>query len=133
MIGRSRVLRKLELELQRVRRTLNLDRDLSVKWLPGQARHIRGRRVVGEIIDSEVRIYVESASEALLVLRHEVLEYAILEKFTMPYKRTINLLLAALEEQIYFEKEQLVRKLSHLIWGRKRDRIRGRRTKNEHG
>lgn len=117
MTDRERTQRKLKAELERLKQTFDLRRGLKIRWLPGQVRHIRGRKIAGEVVGKEICIYAESRPEALLVLRHELLEWVLLEKFTMPYKRVINTLLAVLEEQIYCEKEQLVKKLVHLIWG----------------
>ncbi len=117
MTGRTRVLRKLERELERLKRTLDLGHDLHIKWIPGFVRHAKKRRLLGEVIGKDICVYAKCEAEALEVARHEFLEHVLTEKFTTPYQQLLNTFLVAFEEQAYREKEALVKKLVRAIWG----------------
>lgn len=119
MTGRERTQRKLKSELDRLKRTFGLGQELEVAWLPGHIRRVNEREILGEISGRKILIYAKNETTALEVLRHEILEYSILSEFTLPYKRLVNALLSALEEQAYSGKEELVKKLTDLIWGEK--------------
>ncbi len=49
------------------------------------------------------------------ILKHEFIEYVLTSEFTAPYKRMINILISAFEEETYQRKERVVRKLSDVI------------------
>lgn len=126
MTERARTQRKLKAELEQLKRILDLGRELQVVWLPGHARYVNGRKIIGEVRGDSVFVYAENEDMALEVLRHEVIENLIVSKFTLPYKTLLNTLLGAFEETFYVEKEELVKKLSHLIWrGAKKRQNRG--------
>lgn len=117
MTAQKKISQRLKTELRHLEQTLDMGHELRVTWLPGHARRVNGRRILGEVIDKTIFIYAESESEALLVLRHEALEHALTIRFVAPYRKLINALLAAIEAQNYTEKEKFVKILSRLIWG----------------
>lgn len=119
MIKRAHTNRKLTAELERLKQTFDLGHGLKVKWIPGFVRHVNGRRILGEVLNETIFVYAEAEVEAIKILRHEVLENALNEKFVFPYKTLINALLTAIEEQNYAQKEKLVKKMAEIMWGEK--------------
>lgn len=115
MTMRVRTLRKMESELKRLKRTLGMGHELRLKWLPGQVKHHRGRRISGEVLDEVIYIYDESEPRALTTLKHEFIEYILTIGFTASYKRMINTLISAFEEEMYQRKEWVVKRLSDVI------------------
>lgn len=117
MTRHPRVLRKLELELEHLKQTFDFGRELQIGWLPGYVRHTNGRRLLGEVVNRTIFIYAELESDALKVLRHEFIENIMVSKFVGPYKQLVNALLAAFEQQVYTDKEKVIKKLVSLLWG----------------
>ena len=73
----SRTQRKLESELERLKRLLNLGHGLKVEWLPNDVRGPRGRQLSGEVVGDTIRVYERDEKAAVATLRHEFLDYAI--------------------------------------------------------
>ncbi len=107
--------RKLKSELRRLKSALGIAHELRLKWLPGQVKRFRGRRLSGEVLGEVIYIYDESEPRALATLKHEFIEYILTIEFTAPYKRMINTLISAFEEEMYQRKERVVRRLSDVI------------------
>jgi len=112
---RTRTLRKLESELRRLKRALNMGHELRVEWLPGRVKRFRGRRLSGEVLGETIYIYDEPEPRALATLKHEFIEYILTVEFTAPYKRMINTLISAFEEEMYQRKERVVNRLGDVI------------------
>jgi len=101
--------KRLEVELERLKRILKRGYELKVLWLP------RGNgRVSGEIRGDFIYVYDEDREVALETLRHEFLDYAI-SKVIEPYKEVTNRLIALINEQAHRGKEELVDALALLI------------------
>ncbi|GAI00946.1 unnamed protein product, partial [marine sediment metagenome] len=101
MTERKQTNRKLELELERLKSVLDMAHELRLEWLPGQVKRFRGRRLSGEVLNEVIYIYDESEPMALATLKHEFIEYILTIEFTAPYKRMINTLISAFEEEMY--------------------------------
>ena len=83
--------------------------ELELKWLPDSSESS------GEVIDRTIYIYEEDEARALDTLRHEFIEYILSTELETPYKRIINKLIAAFEEEMHARKERLVERLRELI------------------
>ena len=83
--------------------------ELELKWLPDSSESS------GEVIDRTIYIYEEDEARALDTLRHEFIEYILSTELETPYKRIINKLITAFEEEMYARKERLVERLRELI------------------
>ena len=110
----DKTLRKLERELERLKRLLDLGHGLKVEWLPGDARDPRGRRLSGEVAGDTIRIYEEDEAAAVAALRHEFLDYAV-SQAVEPYKEVANGLISVINRDAYRRKERLVERLSRLV------------------
>jgi len=106
---------KLESELDRLKWALDTGHELKLRWLPGRVKLFRGRRLSGEVLEEIIYIYDEEEERALTTLKHEFIEYILTIEFTAPYKRMINTLISAFEEEMYQRKERVVRRLSDVI------------------
>ncbi|GAI38111.1 unnamed protein product [marine sediment metagenome] len=115
MTERKQTNRKLELELKRLKSVLDMAHELRLEWFPGQVKRFRGRRLSGEVLGEVIHIYDESEPRALTTLKHEFIEYILTIEFTAPYKRMINTLISAFEEEMYQRKERVVKRLSDVI------------------
>jgi hypothetical protein len=115
---RAEALERLDLELQRLKRLLNFGHELSVRWLPGSARCSAGRRLSGEVRGNVITIYDEREADALATLKHEFLEYALVEQLVAPYKRMLNALISLIEEDAYIRRERAVKRLVEVLFKR---------------
>ena len=104
---------KLESELERLKRTLDLGYELRVEWLPGQVKHFSGKQLSGEVLDGTIYIYDGDEERALTTLRHEFFDYAVCQVIE-PYKSIANKLISAMNEEAYRKKEKLIERLSAL-------------------
>jgi len=102
---RNDILRQLELALSKLKERFQMAHELKVKWLPNS------NCKSGEVLDRTIYIYEEDEAEALDTLRHEFMDYIFSIEFESPYKRLINKLVAAFEEEMYGRKERLIEKL----------------------
>jgi len=103
---RNNIVKQLELELSKLKEKFQMAHELKVKWLPNSSR-----KKSGEVLDRTIYIYEENEAEALDTLRHEFIDYILAIEFETPYKRLINKLVAAFEEEMYGRKERLIEKL----------------------
>jgi hypothetical protein len=97
--------KKLEAELERLKRFLGLGHHLRVKWTPDN-----NERLSGEVKGDCIYIYEEQEEPALEALRHEFLDYSV-SQVIEPYKQVTNKLIMLLNEEAYRRKEELVEKL----------------------
>lgn len=54
-------------------------------------------------------------TEALDTLRHEFVEYVLVNELVAPYKRLVNKLISLFEEEMYDRKEKLLERLQELM------------------
>jgi len=101
---------KLEEELQRILKRLELNLDLRVVWTPDPPNSLSG-----EVRCNTIYIYEVEEEKAIQALRHEVIDYLITSRIIKPLVSLINLLIKAREAEIYKEKEKIVEALSKII------------------
>lgn len=99
----------LEKELERLKRILNAGYELKVKWIPRNNGNL-----CGEVKGNYIFIYDENIEDALMTLKHEVVDYAI-SKVIEPYMQVTNKLIALLNERAYQQKERLIENLIKLV------------------
>jgi len=99
----------LELELIRLKRSLKLNDDLELCWLPNGGRG----GLSGEVKNRIVFVYDAEYDKALRTLRHEVVDYLVSHAIE-PYKLIANKLILLWNEEAYKTKEDLVERLCNL-------------------
>jgi hypothetical protein len=82
---------------------------LKLQWMPNDGSKS------GEVSDDTIRIYEGDDAKALDRLRHEFIEYILVNELVAPYKRLINRLISLFEEEMCDRKEKLVDRLQDLI------------------
>ena len=82
-----------------------MGQELKFQWQPNDGPKS------GEVVGRTIRIYEADEAKALDTLRHEFVEYLLMNELVTPYKRLVNKLIAAFEEEMYGRKERLVEKL----------------------
>ena len=103
---RNDIIKQLELALSKLKEKFQMAHELKIEWLPNS-----NSEKSGEVLDRTICIYEENEAEALDTLRHEFMDYIFSIEFESPYKRLINKLVAAFEEEMYGRKERLIEKL----------------------
>jgi len=101
---------KLEEELQRILKRLELNLDLRVVWTPDKTASLSG-----EVKDGFIYIYEIEEEKAIQTLRHELLDYLITSRIVRPLVNMVNMLIKAREAEIYSEKEKLVEIFSKIL------------------
>ena len=101
--------KRLENELERLKKRLKIGYELKVVWSPNNSGNL-----AGEVKGETIYIYDESEKEALKTLRHEFLDYAI-SKLIEPYKNVTNKLIMLMNEEAYKHKEKFIEALVELI------------------
>ena len=101
--------KRLEEELERLKRVLRLGYELEVRWIPNG-----NSKLSGEVKGDFIYIYDRDEELALETLKHEFIDYAI-SKVIEPYKEVTNRLIALINENAYQRKEKLVESLCQLI------------------
>jgi len=101
--------KKLEAELERLKRILRLGCEVKVRWIPNN-----NSKISGEVKGETIFVYDEEEELAQETLKHEFIDYAI-GKVIEPYKEVTNKLIALINEDAYRKKEKLVEALSALI------------------
>jgi len=104
--ARCKLERKLENELERLKKKLRLGYELKVKWIPDN-----GNRLSGEVKGDVIYVYDEDEASASETLKHEFLDYEI-SKIVEPYREVTNKLIMLINEEAYRRKEKLVKALS---------------------
>ena len=108
-------MKKIESELNRLKKLLGFSQELKVRWLPEHVKYSSGRRISGEVLGDVIYIYEENMASALATLGHEVIEKWVLDDLTVPYKQLINSLISAFEEDAYRRREGMVKKLCDVL------------------
>lgn len=101
--------RKLDRELELLKKKLDLGHELKVIWDPKAIG-----KLSGEVKANVIFVYERSKQKALETLRHEFLDYAI-SKVIEPYKDVANKIIMLINEQAYRRKEDLIDNLSRLF------------------
>ncbi|MGQ9469978.1 MAG: hypothetical protein ACUVTD_09235 [Nitrososphaerales archaeon] len=101
--------KRLEEELDRLKRKLGMGYELKVVWMPNNNSNL-----AGEVKGETIFIYEEDLERALETLRHEFLDYAI-SQVIEPYRQVANSLILILNRKAYERKERLVEKLAKWI------------------
>lgn len=101
--------KRLENELERLKRLFKMCYDLKVVWLPNSNSDLSG-----EVKDETIFIYEGDFDIALKTLKHEFLDYAI-SQVIEPYRRIANQLILLINEEAYRRKEELIEKLSEVV------------------
>jgi len=104
-----RTIKKLEAELERLKKLLGLGYGLKVKWIPNG-----NEKLSGEVKEDVIYIYEEDEKVAIETLKHEFLDYAI-SQVIEPYKQITNRLISLINEDAYRRKESLIEALKELI------------------
>jgi len=100
---------RLEKELERLKRKLNVGHELMVVWFPSP-----DSKLSGEVKDGVVYIYESREDRAVEALRHEFIDY-IVSQAIEPYKSVANKLIQLLNEIAYKKKEEIVENLAKLL------------------
>ncbi|MEM3502096.1 MAG: hypothetical protein QXH16_06840 [Candidatus Bathyarchaeia archaeon] len=100
--------RKLESDLERLKRKLCMGYELKVKWIPNGNEELSG-----EVKSDTIYVYDEDECEALETLKHEFLDHAI-GKIIEPYREMTNKLIMLINEEAYKRKEKLIEALIKL-------------------
>lgn len=100
---------RLENELARLKRKMNLGQELSVEWVPNPEGKLHG-----EVVGSRIRIYDLDEKEALKTLRHEFADSAV-SSCAEPFKEVTNLLIGFINKQAYARKEKVADALATLL------------------
>jgi len=94
-----------ETELDHFRHKFQMGQELKLQWMP------KNGPKSGEVTGTTIRIY---EAKALDTLRHEFIEYLLINELVAPYKRLINQLISLFEEEMYDRKEKLIERLRNL-------------------
>ena len=103
--------KRLQKELENLKRKLGLGQELTVKWLPNG-----NTKLCGEVKENCIYIYAETEEEAIKTLRHEFFDYVI-SQVLQPYQQIANKLIQFINEEVYKRKEKLAEALSRLYEG----------------
>jgi hypothetical protein len=106
---KNNTLRRLETELAALKKRFRSAQELEIEWIPNDSPKS------GEVIGTKICIYEAHEAEALDTLRHEFLEYVLVNELVAPYKRLINKLISLFEEETYDRKKRLIEKLLKTI------------------
>ena len=101
-------LQRLETELDHLKHKFQMGHELRLQWTPNNGPKS------GEVTDTTIHIYEADPTKALDTLRHEFVEYILVNELVAPYKRLINKLISHFEEEMYDRKEKLVQRLQEL-------------------
>ncbi|MCP8313768.1 MAG: hypothetical protein H3Z53_05285 [archaeon] len=103
------VQKKLEAELERLKRILQVGYELKVRWIPNGSK-----KLSGEVKGDFIYIYDENEEMTINTLKHEFLDYTI-SQVIEPYKQVTNSLISLMNGNAYKKKEKLVEKLCLML------------------
>lgn len=101
--------RRLEAELQRLKKLSGLGFELRVVWEPSPDKALSG-----EVKNNSIYVYEVDAKKAVETLRHEFLDYCISQAI-QPYKEVTNMLIRMVNDDAYRRKERIVEALVKLL------------------
>lgn len=106
----------LEEEMERLRQLFDYPLNLKVRWQPSENSALHG-----EVREQTVWIYCTSRDQAITVLRHEVLDWLVVEAIR-PYQEMVNMhrtllnaTLKQMQDAAYARKEEVVEALGRMI------------------
>ena len=91
-----------------MKQQFQLGQELKIEWIPSDGPKS------GEVNGNCIYIYEADETKALDTLRHEFVEYVLMNELVAPYKRLVNKLISLFEEEMYDRKEKLVERLREL-------------------
>ena len=100
---------RLEKELESLKRKLNINDDLKVRWIPNGSKKFHG-----EVKGQQIFVYDYNLESAVETLRHEVIDYLV-SKAIRPYMEFTNKMILMFNEKAYEEKEKIVETLLKLL------------------
>jgi hypothetical protein len=100
--SKNSALERLETELTHLKQEFQMGQELKLQWMPNDGSKS------GEVSGGTIRIYEADDAKALDTLRHEFVEYILMNELVAPYKRLVNKLIMLFEEEMYDRKEKLV-------------------------
>lgn len=106
---KHRIQKRLDEELERLKRTMGLDQGLKVVWKPDA-----NKALSGEVQGQEIFIYEADEDKALNVLRHEFID-SMVSQAIEPYRKITNSLIKLANEGACRTKEQAVNALERLL------------------
>jgi hypothetical protein len=89
-----------------------MGQELKLRWAPNSGP------VSGEVSGGIISVYEDNEAKALDTLRHEFIEYVLMNELVAPYKRLVNRLIGLFEDEMYRRKENLVEKLLGMCCGK---------------
>ena len=92
-----------------MKQQFQLGQELKLQWAPNNGPKS------GEVGGGIIKIYETDQTKALDTLRHEFVEYVLVNELVTPYKRLVNRLISLFEEEMYDRKEKLVERLRELM------------------
>ena len=102
--------RRLEKELRRLKRGLDVGYNLKVRWIPnGESK------LAGEVRGSVIYVYEKDEGKAVETLKHEFIDHHITKEIVEPLVEYVNMQKSLIERLIYKRKESLVDSLSKLL------------------
>lgn len=101
--------RRLEAELEWLKRFFWLGLELNVVWKPSH-----GGALSGEVKGNLIYVYEVDEEKAVDTLRHEFLDYCLSQAIE-PYKEVTNRLIRMINEDAYRKKEKIVEALVKLL------------------
>jgi len=101
--------RRLEAELEWLKRFFGLGLELNVVWKPSH-----GGALSGEVKGNLIYVYEMDEEKAVDTLRHEFLDYCLSQAIE-PYKEVTNRLIRMINEDAYRRKEKIVEALVKLL------------------
>jgi len=101
--------RRLEAELEQLKRLSGIGFELKVVWEPSTDRVLSG-----EVKNNSVFVYEVDEEKAVKTLRHEFLDYCISQAI-QPYKDVSNMLIRVVNDDAYKRKERIVEALMKLL------------------
>ena len=103
-------------ELANLKKRLNLDDRLEVRWIPQYIkRSSDGGELRGEVLGETAYLYDETEQDAIQTLKHEVLENLIVRENEEHYIVMINSMVEAFNTIQRKKRENLVQKLMDLV------------------
>ena len=100
---------RLEKELERAKRKLDINDELKVKWIPNGSKKFHG-----EVKCQTIFVYDDNLESAVETLKHEVVDYLV-SKAIKPYMEFTNKMISMFNEKAYQEKEKIVETLLKLF------------------
>jgi len=102
--------RRLEEELERLKRILDSGYGLRVRWTPNEES-----KLAGEVRGSVIYIYERDEVKAVETLKHEFIDHHITREVVDPLVEYVNMQKSLIERLIYKRKESLVDSLTKFL------------------